>query len=85
MTAFTATIDYVMDPDNGRAEISFTGTVVPQLTSYVGWKSVHEYRMEDLSCKTYDSFLYSQGCQDAMNRPGHKEIVTLQAIKIEKA
>ena len=80
----TATIDYAMDPENGRAEITFTGTVVPQLTSYVGWKAVHEYRMENLSCKTYDSFLYSPGCQDALNRPGHKEIVTLTWIEIGK-
>lgn len=77
----TATIDYMIDPENGRAEISFTGTAVPQLTSYVDWRSVHEYRMENLSCKTYDSFLYSPGCQDALTRPCHKEIVTLTGIR----
>lgn len=73
----TATIDYRIDPENRRAEISFTGTVVPQLTSYVGWKSVHEYRIERLSRVTYDSFVYSAGCQDAMSRPPHSEVVRL--------
>ncbi len=71
----TATIDYRIDPWSGRAEISFSGTVVPQLTSYVGWKAVHEYRMEELDSVTFRSFVESQGCQDAMTRQPHKEVV----------
>jgi hypothetical protein len=73
----TATIDYLIDPVKRLAEISFAGTVVPQLTSYVGWKSVHEYRMESMSSKTFDSFVHSPGCQDALNRPSYTTMVKL--------
>lgn len=53
----TVTIDYVINPEQGLAEIWFSGTVVPQLTSYVGWKAAHEYRIENMSGKTFDSFI----------------------------
>jgi hypothetical protein len=82
----TATIDYVIDPESRQAEISFTGTVVPQLTCYVGWKSVHEYRMERMSRKTFESFIHSQGCQDALNRPHWNTTVLLNPpVLIEEA
>lgn len=73
----TTTIDYIMDPWARSAEISFSGTVVPQLTSYVGWKTVHQYRIEGLSNPAYESFIHSTGCQDALNRVWHREVVEL--------
>jgi hypothetical protein len=81
----TVAIDYVMDPESGRAEISFTGTVVPQLTSYVGWKAVHQYEIGEMSNQTYDSFIRSAGCQDAFARLPHKEVVVLEGpVKLKE-
>lgn len=73
----TSVIDYVMNPGTVRAEISFSGTIVPQMTSYVGWKAVHQYTIGDLSNPAYDSFVQSAGCQDALNRVGHREVADL--------
>ncbi len=73
----TVTIDYVIYPEKRQAEISIAGTVLPQLTGYVGWKTAYEYRIGGMSGKTFDSFVQSVGCQDALNRPAWKTTVAL--------
>ena len=73
----TTTIDYILQPHDGRADVTFTGTLVPQITSYVGWKAVHEYKIGDLSNAAYDSFVESNGCQDALSQPLHREVTVL--------
>lgn len=68
----TAVIDYIMDPTRRLVEVSFSGTVFPTQTCYVDWKSIYEYRIEDLSIPTYESFVQSEGCQDALLRLPYK-------------
>jgi len=71
----TMMIDYKLRPQYKSAQVQFRGTSVPSVRSYLDWKLTDDHRLEDLDWESFQAFITSKGCQDAIEeRTATREI-----------